>query len=101
MKVKELIAELQKQDQEALVIFSKDSEGNIFKPIDEVEACLYVADQSWYGECKSIFNGDISSQEFNEFIESFYSDNIEEGKEYYFKLLNSTENQAVCLWPIN
>ena len=101
MKVKELIELLQKLDQEALVIMSKDAEGNSFSPLDEVETCLYQPDSTWSGDRDSIFDGDTSSDDFDTFIEDYYSDDIEEGKKTYFELLNSPENQAVCLWPVN
>lgn len=37
MKIKELIAELQKLDQEKEVLVSKDPEGNSFRTIDGVD----------------------------------------------------------------
>ena len=50
MKVSDLIAKLQKLDQDRVVIMSKDGEGNDFSPLDNIETAAYCADSTWSGE---------------------------------------------------
>lgn len=51
MKVKELIEELQKIDQELEIILSGDEEGNRFSPLDENYSIGYYSQEnSWSGE---------------------------------------------------
>lgn len=50
MTVKELIEQLGKLNQNALVVMSKDSEGNSYSPLSDAEPRLYVAETTWYGE---------------------------------------------------
>lgn len=50
MTVKELIAELQKHDPDALVVMSCDAEGNGFSPCCDADARLYAADTTYSGE---------------------------------------------------
>ena len=50
MTVAELITELQKLPGDALVVQSKDAEGNGFSPVDEVNIGRYEADTTWSGE---------------------------------------------------
>ena len=50
MKVKDLITKLQEQDQDAVVIMQKDSEGNGYSPLYEVDDGHYQADSTWSGK---------------------------------------------------
>lgn len=58
MNVAELIEELQKLDQSALVILQQDSEGNGYSPSAGVEECWYEADTTWSGEIVEVENED-------------------------------------------
>ncbi len=50
MKVSELIEMLEAFDSDALVVQSKDSEGNGFSPVTEVEDGHYTPFNKWSGE---------------------------------------------------
>lgn len=50
MQVKELIALLQEQKPEDLIILQKDSEGNGYSPLYGAEGCRYTADTTYSGE---------------------------------------------------
>lgn len=51
MKVKELIEKLSVADQDALVILSRDSEGNGFMPLEDVSLrCVYQMETKRSGE---------------------------------------------------
>ena len=50
MKIKELIAKLEKYNPEAIVIVQKDSEGNGYSPLYEVDDGHYQADSTWSGK---------------------------------------------------
>ena len=51
MKVRELIEELQKIDQELEIILSGDEEGNRFSPLDENYSIGYYSQEnSWSGK---------------------------------------------------
>lgn len=51
MKVKKLIKELQKLDPNLEVILQKDSEGNGYSPLSEIDShCVYFPESSWSGE---------------------------------------------------
>jgi hypothetical protein len=50
MTVRELIGLLQAMPPGALVIQSKDAEGNKIMPVMEVSACHYIADTDCYGD---------------------------------------------------
>lgn len=51
MKVKELIVMLQQENQDALVVMSKDSEGNNFSPFYSFgNENTYRAESTWSGE---------------------------------------------------
>lgn len=56
MKVKELIARLQQEDPEALVVCQSDGEGNSYSPLADVAGSAegflegYVADSTWSGD---------------------------------------------------
>lgn len=52
MTVAELIAELQKMPGDALVIQSRDAEGNGFSPVSEIGTGRYEAENDWSGEMK-------------------------------------------------
>ena len=50
MTVKQLIKKLQDLPQNALVVMSKDSEGNSFSPLSEGSTEWYVPDSSYSGD---------------------------------------------------
>jgi len=50
MKVKELIALLQKEDPEREVILQKDAGGNGHSPLSDLWTATYVPDSTWSGE---------------------------------------------------
>lgn len=52
MKVKELIAELQKLDGELPLIAQRDGEGNGYSPVSGVDAedAFYIASSTWSGD---------------------------------------------------
>lgn len=50
MKVKDLITKLQEQDPNAIVIMQKDSEGNGYSPLFDVDDGHYQADSTWNGQ---------------------------------------------------
>ena len=54
MKVKELINILKEMPQEALVVMSKDAEGNSYSPLYKVASdTIYEPETTWYGEVYS------------------------------------------------
>ena len=54
MLVKELIEILQSMPQDSIVILQKDSEGNGYSPLYDVDSdAIYVKETDWYGEVKS------------------------------------------------
>lgn len=50
MKVRELIEQLQQEDPDALVVMSRDSEGNSYSPLSDFWTGVYQADTTWSGE---------------------------------------------------
>lgn len=83
MRVKELIELLQNMPQDALVIQSKDSEGNVYKPVDDISLGRYRAETYWYGE----FGLDCLTEIHRE--QGYTEEDVIEGP------------LAVCIWPIN
>lgn len=64
MKVKELVAELQKIDQELEVILQKDSEGNGYSPLAGMDdSCFYVAENTWSG---TVYGSDEDPEDYME-----------------------------------
>ena len=51
MKVSELIEELKKVDPDNEVIMSKDGEGNSYSPLSDLGSGIYIAENTWSGEC--------------------------------------------------
>jgi hypothetical protein len=49
MSVKELIELLSKEDQDAIVVIAKDSEGNRYSPFSALQYAAYLADSTWSG----------------------------------------------------
>jgi len=78
MKVKTLIKELQKCDQERIVIMASDSEGNNYSPIDDVYTGAYDS-------------GEFGMEELTEKDkkDGYTEEDIIDGK------------KAVCFYPIN
>jgi hypothetical protein len=50
MKVRDLIAVLQKMDQDREVIMASDAEGNSFSPLVKIDTAAYRASRTWGGE---------------------------------------------------
>ena len=50
MTVKQLIEALKKENQDALVVMSKDSEGNSFSPLHQAQDTTYKATRAWDGQ---------------------------------------------------
>lgn len=50
MTVKELIAELSELPPNALVVMSRDAEGNGYSPLSTLDTCHYTAETTWRGE---------------------------------------------------
>ncbi|MGW3932922.1 hypothetical protein ACWECC_33235 [Streptomyces microflavus] len=44
------LAKLDHLSGEAIVVLAKDSEGNAFSPLDEVDPSMYQAETEWSGE---------------------------------------------------
>lgn len=79
MKVKELKEMLSKINDEAIVILSKDGEGNDFSPLaGEYSQGVYQAESTWHGEFMS-----------------------EECEDYEDDPAETSAVKAICLWPIN
>jgi hypothetical protein len=84
MKVKELKELLTKYNDNDLVILAKDSEGNGFSHLDDIEDGKYKAETTWYGE--------VGLRNLtNDLIEAGYSEE---------DVLEDGEN-AIILWPVN
>lgn len=49
MKIKHLIAKLQKEDPERLVVLARDSEWNGFSPLGALDRGAYHAESRWNG----------------------------------------------------
>jgi len=49
LTVKQLIEKLKKENQDALVVVSRDSEGNSFSPLHQAEPSTYKAERNWHG----------------------------------------------------
>jgi hypothetical protein len=79
MKVRELIEELSKMDGGAIVVLSKDTEGNGYSPLSSIVPGEYQEQSSWSGEF-------------------FELDTI--GDDNYFQP-DEDSVEAVCLWPTN
>ena len=86
MKVSELVALLQKEDQDDLVIMSKDGEGNGFSPLSDINKCQYLADSTWSGETS-----------LRELTPELRKDGYSEED----VLDDPDAVQAITLWPIN
>jgi len=76
MKVKELIKQLKKLDQNFEVILSKDGEGNNYSPAADLVEVDYAPENTW--------SGDV-----------YFEDYTEEDPDYIF------EPNAVVLYPTN
>lgn len=50
LRVKDLIKLLQDEDQDRIVVMSKDGEGNGYSPFSGLSTAAYVADSTWSGE---------------------------------------------------
>lgn len=60
MTVGELLEQLNGYNRNRIVIMSKDSEGNLFSPLAEVEASKYEPDSTWSGDL--VADEDITSK---------------------------------------
>lgn len=54
MLVKELIEYLKEMPQDALVVMSKDAEGNCYSPFSDMANAVYVPTTTWYGDVYSL-----------------------------------------------
>ena len=83
MKIKDLIKELKELDPERIIVMSKDSEGNNFSPLSEIEEGSY--------EEESSYNGEFGLEKLTPKLKKagYDEENIIEGK------------KAICFWPIN
>ena len=61
MTTRELIAELSKLDQDALVVMASDAEGNAYSPLHAAYDDRYRAETTWRGEL--IGDGEIEDWE--------------------------------------
>lgn len=50
MKIRELIAHLQGENPEHIVVMASDAEGNNFSPLCDVSVNRYEAETTWHGE---------------------------------------------------
>lgn len=92
MKIKELIKMLQEiENQDALVVVSRDAEGNSFSPLAEPtyeENWKYFPETTWSGEmCMTALTDEYIQQGFTD--EDVVDDRTNRGQ------------LAVVLWPIN
>lgn len=87
MTVQDLKKELDKLDDNMLVVISKDSEGNSYSPLSEVSGnSLYTPENNWLGE--------VSIKELTpELIKQGYTE------EDCYKTDESKE--CIVLWPTN
>lgn len=60
MTVKQLIEALKKENQDALVVMAKDSEGNSYSPLHQAADCAYRSTKPWNGE---IVDGEPSEKD--------------------------------------
>lgn len=79
MTVKQLIAQLQKLDQDRIVVLRKDAEGNGHSPLADLDHCIYRPDSTW--------SGDV------------YPENANEDDYGYVK--ERGDKKAVVLCPVN
>jgi hypothetical protein len=82
MTIKDLIELLQKEDQDRVVIISKDAEGNNFSPLDSIVTCAYLAETTWSGETG---------------LEELTKEDEENGYDEEDVIIDG--EKAICLWP--
>jgi hypothetical protein len=87
MKVKRLIELLSQVDQDREIVMSKDSEGNYFSPLHNIEPALYVPETTWHGETYP----EELTEEMKE--RGFSEDDMYHGAADY--------QHAIVLWPVN
>jgi hypothetical protein len=85
MTVAELVAELAKLPQEALVVMAKDAEGNDYSPYSDNNLGWYAAETTYSGE----FHTEPDPED------------LEEGEEPWDYASDRDFVRAVCLWPTN
>jgi hypothetical protein len=78
MTVSRLMALLAKHDGTCEVVLAKDSEGNEFSPLEDLESRRYVPDTTWSGYL-------VDDPEDDDVEEEEYNDAVD----------------AVVLWPVN
>lgn len=67
MTVARLIEMLQNEDPSRQVIVQKDSEGNHYSPLSDVETDAYIPETTWFGERKlERLTDDLRSQGYGE-----------------------------------
>lgn len=85
MIVKELIELLKDMPQEALVVMSKDSEGNRYSPFADMGTAIYVPETTWFGEVYSL---DWTAEDADMSVEEW-------------EKLKEKNGTAVVFWPTN
>lgn len=85
MTVRDLLEALEGIDPDRLVVMSKDSEGNGYSPLADVNPDnIYVADSTWSGD---IWPGEYDSEWFDD--------------QEDFETIKAEGVSAVVLWPTN
>lgn len=87
MKIKELIEKLSKLNPDATIILQKDSEGNGYSPLYDIEECIYVPETTWFGRCyQKSLTPEMIKNGWSEEDDLYHGDNGVD---------------AVCLEPVN
>jgi hypothetical protein len=87
MNKKELIDALKDIPDNTIIVLSKDSEGNSYSPLANVESMMYTADSKWSGE---IHLPELT----DELIEQGYS-------EEDIRTVDDGAIPCIVLWPTN
>lgn len=78
MTVKQLRELLTSYPEDVMIVLSRDAEGNLFSPLEEVNAGIYTDQTGYYGDFRIV-------QTLGQF-------NISHSPQ---------ENEAICFWPLN
>ena len=94
MKVKDLIAQLQREDPEAVVVMALDAEENSFSPLRGTWVGKYVSESSGYG---SVYDPPEEGL-FEEDIERYMLDNNLNDKDFATMMAAPT---CVVVYPVS